>query len=235
MQAHTNLSAALLAAFERDPDINLHESPIRISSQDGLRLEGVVSNIIVKRKARRIALQLSGLSDIEDHLRLRTGDPRTGKALLDAVVNALSQEPAFRDMAVHPIPPPQGSAVAHGWIGVSVDEYRVRLDGVVGSLSHRRLAEVITWWVPGCADIHNHLRVQPAEKDNDDELSDAILLVLEKDPLLHAENIRAHVKHRAITLTGTVHSEEQRDMAIHDCWYVPGVHEVHSELQVLKA
>ncbi|HSN18477.1 MAG TPA: hypothetical protein VLV87_09750, partial [Gammaproteobacteria bacterium] len=96
-----DLVAALLAALEQDPDINLHESPIHVTYHDSLRLEGEVANIIVKRKARRIAMQLSGLPDIEDRLLLRPGERRTGKALLDAVTDALSQEPAFRDIAVH--------------------------------------------------------------------------------------------------------------------------------------
>ena len=58
-----DMVAALLAAFEKDPDINLHESPIHVTYHDSLRLEGEVANIIVKRKARRIAIQISGLSD----------------------------------------------------------------------------------------------------------------------------------------------------------------------------
>ena len=232
MQQHKDLAATLLAAFENDPDINLRESPIRVSYGQNLRLEGQVANIIVKRKARRIAMQISGLSDIDDQLHLRPGQVRTGKALLDAVVDALSQEPAFRDMTVHPIPPPDSSTI--GWIGVSVEGCIVRLDGVVGSLSHRRLAEVIAWWVPGSCDVHNHVRVQPAEKDHDGELVDAVLMVLEKDPLLHAEDIRAHAASRIVTLTGTVHSHEQQRMAIYDCWYVAGVHGVHADLQVLR-
>ncbi len=225
-----DLVTALLAAFEKDPDINLHESPIHVTYHDSLRLSGEVANIIVKRKARRIAVQLSGMTDIEDHLRLRPGERRTGKALLDALVDALSQEPAFRDIAVRPGPAPAGES--RDWIGVSVDDCIVRLDGQVGSLSHRRLVEVIAWWVPGSCDVHNHIRVRPAEKDNDDEISDAVRMVLEKDPLLHAEDISVHTKDRCVTLQGLVHSDEQRRMAVYDCWYVPGVHEVHDRMQV---
>lgn len=225
-----DLVAALLAALEKDPDINLHESPIRVTYHGNLRLEGEVANIIVKRKARRIAVQLSGLNDIEDRLLLRPGEKRTGKALLDAVTSALSQEPAFRDIAVHPSPATE--APGRDWIGVGVEGCVVRLDGQVGSLSHRRLAEVISWWVPGSCDVHNHMRVKPAEKDNDDEITDAVLMVLEKDPLLHAETITVHTRDRTVTLDGAVHSDEQRRMAIYDCWYVPGVHEVHARLQV---
>ena len=225
-----DLVAALLAALEKDPDINLHESPIHVTYHDSLRLEGEVANIIVKRKARRIAMQLSGLPDIEDRLLLRPGQRRTGKALLDAVTSALSQEPAFRDLPIHAHPAQE--AGGRDWIGVDVTECVVRLDGQVGSLSHRRLAEVIAWWVPGSCDVHNHVRVKPAEKDNDGEITDAVQMVLEKDPLLHAETLSVHTRERAVTLSGSVHSEEQRRMAIYDCWYVPGVHEVHDRMQV---
>jgi osmotically-inducible protein OsmY len=224
-----DLVAALLAALENDPDINLHESPIHVTYHDSLRLEGEVANIIVKRKARRIAMQLSGLPDVEDHLKLRPGERRSGKALLDALVSALSQEPAFRDIAIHPN---AADISGRDWIAIEVHGCMVRLDGQVSSLSHRRLAEVIAWWVPGSCDVHNHVRVQPAEKDNDDEISDAVRMVLEKDPLLHAETIGVQTRARAVFLSGSVHSDEQRRMAIYDCWYVPGVHEVHDSLQV---
>ncbi len=225
-----DLVAALLAALEQDPDINLRESPIHVTYHDSLRLEGEVANIIVKRKARRIAMQLSGLNDIEDRLLLRPGERRTGKALLDAAISALSGEPAFRDIAVHPHPATETSG--RDWIGVDVLDCVIRLDGQVNSLSHRRLAEVIAWWVPGSCDVHNHIRVRPAEKDSDDEISDAVRMVLEKDPLLHAETLGVHTQDRVVTLQGAVHSDEQRLMAIYDCWYVPGVHEVRDRMQV---
>ena len=225
-----DLAAALLAALEKDADINLHESPIRVTYSSSLRLEGEVANIIVKRKARRIAVQLSGLNDIEDHTLLRPGERRSGKALQDATITSLSQEPAFRDIPVRT--GESGDPDGHDWIGVSVSDSVVRLDGQVGSLSHRRLAEVIAWWVPGSCDVHNHMRVRPAEKDNDDEISDAVRMVLEKDPMLHAETIGVHTRDRVVTLEGSVHSDEQRRMAIYDCWYVPGVPDVHDHLRV---
>ena len=223
-----DLIAALMAALEQDADINLHDSPIHVTYRDTLCLEGEVANIIVKRKARRIAAKLSGMNDIEDRLRLRPGERRSGKALQDAVMGALAQEPAFRDLPVRTESP--GTAGSQ-WIGVSTEDSVVRLDGEVGSLSHRRLAEVITWWVPGCCDVHNHMRVKPAEKDNDDEITDAVRMVLEKDPMLHAETIGVRTRDRVVTLEGLVHSDEQRRMALYDCWYVPGVHDVRDEMQ----
>ena len=223
-----DLVAALLAALEKDADINLHDSPIRVTYHSALRLEGEVANIIVKRKARRIAMQVSGLTEIEDHLLLRPGERRSGKALQDAALDALSQEPAFRDIAVRTAV----DGAAGQCIAVTALDSVLRLEGQVGSLSHRRLAEVIAWWVPGSCDVHNHIRVRPAEKDNDDEITDAVLMVLEKDPMLHAETLTVHTREREVTLAGAVHSDEQRRMAIYDCWYVPGVHEVHDRMQV---
>ncbi|MGA9852770.1 MAG: BON domain-containing protein [Gammaproteobacteria bacterium] len=232
MQTQKELVTALLAAFEKDGDINLHEYPIHITYRNTLKLEGQVANIIAKRKARRIALQLSGLSSVEDHLRLHPGEKRSGKALQDATVDALAQEPAFRDIRVYA--GHTDAPLAEHWIGVSTEACVVRLDGQVGSLSHRRLAEVIAWWVPGSCDVRNHMRVRPAEKDNDDEISDAIRLVLEKDPLLHAETISASTHERVVTLEGYVHGPEQRRMAVYDCWYVPGVHDVLDHLRLLQ-
>jgi len=232
MQMHNELISALLAALAQDGDINLHAYPIHISYKDTLRLEGEVANIIAKRKARRIVMQLSGLSNIEDHLQLRPGEQRHGKVLLDATVDALSQELAFRDMRVY-----TGLAVkpeTPQWISVTVEGCVVRLDGQVNSLSHRRLAEVISWWVPGTCNVHNHLRVHPSEQDSDDEISDAIRLILEKDPLLHAESISANTHARVVTLEGYVHSQEQGRMAVYDCWYVPGVHDVKDNLRLLQ-
>lgn len=231
MSAPKDVVTVILAAFEQDRDINVHEYPIHVSYRGTLRLEGQVKNIIAKRKARRIAMQLSGLSNVEDLLLLRSGERREGKALQNAVADALAAEPAFRDIRVFAssATPPAGQ-----WINVTTEGRVVRLEGQVGSLSHRRLAEVIAWWVPGSCDVHNHLRVQPAEQDNDDEISDAIRMVLEKDPLLHAENIRPVTVNRTVTLNGNVHDAEQRRMAVYDCWYVPGVHDVQDQLHVLQ-
>ena len=228
--AKNDLVNAVLAAFEKDGDINLHEYPLQVTYRSGLRLEGEVENIIAKRKARRIAQQVSGLASIEDHLRLHPSEHRDGKALRDAAIEALAMEPAFRDIRVYASP---ATPADSQWIMVGTAGCEIRLDGQVGSLSHRRLAEVIAWWIPGCCNVHNHLHVHPAEADNDDEISDAIRMILEKDPLLHSENIHAATSQRTVVLDGYVHGEEQRRMAVYDCWYVPGVHDVRDRLHVV--
>jgi osmotically-inducible protein OsmY len=118
-----------------------------------------------------------------------------------------------------------------GLIGIAVHKGVVQLTGKVGSLSHRRLAEVRAWWTGGCELVENHLKVEPPEKETDDELTDAVRMVLEMDPLVHAGQIYARARDGVVTLEGYVASKEEKKLAILDAWYVPGVHEVVDRLE----
>jgi osmotically-inducible protein OsmY len=102
----------------------------------------------------------------------------------------------------------------------------------VTSLSHKRLAGVLAWWVPGSRDVINGLAVVPPEEDNDDEVTDAVRLVLEKDPFINAGEIRVSTRDYVVTLEGLVPNEKVREMAEFDAWYVFGVDRVVNKLQV---
>lgn len=224
---------AIRAALGRDPDVKQDRYPITVWVDDVVHLEGDVEDIITKRKAVRLARQVVGLSPIiEDRLCVVTYEEVTSGCLQDAVLKALRSDGVFRDMAIGA----DQRAPSNGdqdWIMVGVQNCRIRLKGEVNSLSHRRLAEVLTWWVPGCCDVDNRLHVRPPEADNDEEISDAARLVFDKEPALDANQISITTFDREITLRGAVFSEEQKRTAAQDCWYIPGVHGVHNELQVM--
>jgi hypothetical protein len=56
--------------------------------------------------------------------------------------------------------------------------------------------------------IHfNGLEEVPPEEDNDDELIDAVRLVLEKNPFVNASTIRVNSKDWIVTLEGSVPTE----------------------------
>jgi osmotically-inducible protein OsmY len=196
-----------------------------------LCLTGEVDSIAAKRQALRLAHALAGDYGIEDRLRLRTREQRANDALRLLVVSTLATEPTFRDFAIRSRddapPPTEGS-----WINIDVEGSTIILSGEVWSLSHRRLAEVMAWWVPGTADVDNRLQVRPPEQDSDDELADAVRLVLEKDPTLDVQQISIAARDREVTLNGVVRSEEYRRIAAEDCWFIPGVHAVHNRLEV---
>jgi osmotically-inducible protein OsmY len=119
-----------------------------------------------------------------------------------------------------------------GEIGFAVEGGIVTLEGKVISLSHKRMIETIGWWTPGCRDVVNRLQVEPSEEDNDDELADAIRLVLEMDPLVHADQIGIRAERGVVTLGGVLQREEERHMAEMDAWSVSGVTDVHNQIQL---
>jgi osmotically-inducible protein OsmY len=124
------------------------------------------------------------------------------------------------------VPEPAGSIV------VAVNDGVVTLNGEVPSLTHKRLAGVLAWWVPGTRDVINGLEEVPPEEDNDDELVDAISLVLEKDPFVNASKIRVRSKDWMVTLEGLVPNETMKQMAERDAWYVLGVKSIINKIAV---
>jgi osmotically-inducible protein OsmY len=108
----------------------------------------------------------------------------------------------------------------------------VTLTGQVISLSHRRLASVTAWWVGGCRDVVNLLELEPAEADGDDEISEALHLVLETDPRVRAEQITINVENHRITLAGWVATEAERRQAEQDAWCLDAIDGVVNRIQV---
>jgi len=117
---------------------------------------------------------------------------------------------------------------------VDVNNGIVDLEGSAPSLSHKRLAGVLAWWVPGSRDVINSLEVIPPEEDSDDEITDAVVLALEKDKLVNHSNIKVTTKNYVVTLNGIVKSEIAKEAAEDDAWYVWGVNEVVNGLKVVR-
>jgi osmotically-inducible protein OsmY len=159
-------------------------------------------------------------------------------AVRDHVCDALLQEPAFTTFAIAVRDQGQGDTIRPasgaplGVIEVAVVDGVVTLNGQVPSLSHKRLAGVLAWWVPGSRDVINGLAVEPPEEDSDDEITDAVRLVLEKDRFIKADQIRIRTRARVVTLEGLVPNTTIREMAEFDAWYVFGVDRVVNRLQV---
>lgn len=221
----------ILAELEHNPDVNLHRSRIEVSAGDTIRLQGEVEDIATKRRAVQIARRVAK-GPVEDALRVRVAQPRESDALRTAVLDALMQEPTFAGFAIRGRGEGAPPAPGQDWIEVEVDGSLVRLHGRVWSLSHRRLAEVLAWWTPGTADVENRIHVEPAERDNDAEITDAVRLVFDKDPSLDAQQIHVVTRAGEVCLQGEVGSEASRRIAAEDCWYIPGVHGVRNELHV---
>lgn len=241
MPEMTSVEKAVRAAFEHDRRINLHRYPIRLEfdvARSALTLEGEVENIIAKKRAFEIASRTEGIQGVVDRLTVAPGERRGDGAIRDSLVQELLAEPALLRCAIRVHNKGsmetlrEAAETPDSVIDVSVDEGIIRLNGAVPSLSHKRLAGVLAWWSPGCRDVINGMRVTPPQTDNDGEIADALRLVLEKDPLVHADRIDIHVKNRIVTLTGLAGNREESKMAELDAWYLLGVNQVVNNIDI---
>lgn len=221
------VAARVRAAYQRATAVNVHEWPLSVDANDQVVLSGTTPDIAAKRRAVKVAREVVGDRPLVDRLRVAVTRERPDNELRQAVLHRLMTEPVFLETPLRE--PPEDT---DGGILVEAHDGTVRLRGEVKSLSHRRLAEVLAWWTPGVADVDNRLHVAPPEEDSDDELADALRIVLEKESALDRGQLRVTVSDRVVTLEGLVRSEANRRVAIWDCWYVPGVHDVRDELTV---
>ena len=226
-------------ALASEPRIGPQAAPVAMDYADGaLTLEGEVGNVAAKKLALEHAAAIPGVAGIVDRLRVTPAEPMGDRQIRDLVRDALLQEPALGETALIEVVKGEDLTVREpaerrrGWIRVSVAEGIVTLDGEAPSLGHKRLAGVLAWWVPGSRDVINGLGVEPDEADSDDEIADAVRLILEKDPFVDAGQVRVGARNAVVKLTGLVPTESERHMAEFDSWYVFGVDRVENRLEV---
>jgi osmotically-inducible protein OsmY len=233
---------SLLAALEHEPRVNLHRDSVEIDYDDGVAtLAGEVADIAAKRLALELAAALPGVKGIIDRLHTRPAVAMGDGEIADRLEHDLLGESAFDDCAITRQVRAERTVVREaparsqsGGLELRVADGVVTLDGEVPSLSHKRLAGVLAWWVPGSRDVINGLGVEPPEDDNDDEILDALRLVLEKDPLVDATQVSATCTKAVITLRGLAGNDRQKHLIEFDAWYLFGVDKVINELEIAR-
>ncbi len=230
---------AVRAAFEREPRINLHTYPIAVEFADGvLTLEGEAEHIAAKKLCMELAAAVPGVTGIVDRLHVAPSTHMGDGAILDAVRDALLQEPILQNCTIQVKRKGRFETVREanvkpcGVIRVSVDDGVVLLDDHVTSLTQKRMAGVLAWWVPGSRDVINGMAVEPPQEDSDEELAKAVRLALKKDPFVDVDRIRVKANRGTVILEGSVPTPKQKDMAEFDAWYVFGVDRVVNNLEV---
>jgi osmotically-inducible protein OsmY len=238
-----DLSQQVASALEADPRLRAQGLRVR-STEQGLRLEGEVESIGTKRMALALAQRMAGEQPVADALRLACpGQTRDDEAIRDALAHALMHQRELHNCTVRQQDKGRAQLLqeAHddwpsGEIELTVDDGEITLTGKVISLSHKRMIEALAWRTPGCCNVVDRLQVVPAEDDNDDELTDAIRLVLEMDPLLkHSDQVGIRSEGGVVTLAGVLARDDERHLAEMDAWSVWGVVDVRNRIEVRPA
>lgn len=239
LERHYRLDMSLTAqvdeALASHPLVRKEQERIELSVDAGaLVMRGEVSSLAVKKLALERAAAVWAPEALVDQLRVVPAMRMTDAQVRDHVRDALDEEPTLRPFSLRA----DGRTVrdlgaeARGLIEIRVEDGVVTLDGEVSSLAQKRLAGVLAWWVPGTRDVVNGLGVSPAEEDRDEEVTDAVDIVLEKDPLIDTTQIGVHTQNRVVTLSGSVPTQSERELAERDTWYVFGVDRVENQLSV---
>jgi osmotically-inducible protein OsmY len=118
-------------------------------------------------------------------------------------------------------------------VAVSVEHGTVALQGTVATFPQKRAAEEAAKRAGGVAGVRNELAVRPLDLHlrQDAELRGQVLQTL-TDTALIPRTIDAQVSDGIVTLHGTVRDSFQRDEAELVVRGVPGVRNVHNELDV---
>ncbi len=233
--------AALTQDVHLNTRLDLQAREIKLDLEAGtLVLQGEVEDIVLKRRAVLAVTEAVAGIAVVDHLNVRPVEVLGDEAVRVTVLRNLQEEGGLlrcslwiggNDADAGPVR--EQTDESRGRISVSVQDGVVVLEGYVQSLTERRLAEVNTWWARGCRRVDNQLQVIPPEEDNDDELNDAVLMTLEKSPLVHAEQLQVATRHGIVKLRGVVNNATQKDIVVMTPWYVPGVKGVEDQLQVM--
>ncbi len=157
--------------------------------------------------------------------------------IAELVRRALISEPAFAHCWVHlqlkgKRELGEAAVTVTGEVAIRVVAGTVMLDGEVSCLGQKRLAGALAWWVPGSRTVVNGLRVTPPEDNSEGGITDAVRLLLKKDPFVDAKQVRVTTSDHTVTLDGMVPTELARQIAEHDAWYVYGVEEVVNRIAV---
>jgi len=203
-------------ALRREPRVNFDNQPISLTFANGeLLLSGEVGDIAAKRLAVERAAGAPSVTAVLDELRVRPAESIPDDEIYDLLRRALVEEPALTGCTIGEHIGGQFQIVhapltSVGRVDLSVTRGVVTLAGEVPSLAQKRLAGALAWWVPGTQDVIDTLGVQPPEEDSDDAICDAVRLVLERDPAVHATAIQVGSRDGVVTFDGTIPAASER-------------------------
>ena len=239
MNPRETITKQIHGLLERERRINLHRFPIHISNADGVAvLEGEVGDIAAKKLALELAASVSDVRGVVDRLRVAPGERRGDGAIRDSLARLFLESAEFRNCTLRSYTNErtevlrEGNGDSIGEIELSVENGVITLEGHVISVPHRLFAGVLGWWTPGRCDVVNALDLKPSYEETDEEVAEALRIVLEADPAVDAAQIRPTCRDWVVTLEGSVPSEEQKRRAEMDAWYVSGVERVDNRLAI---
>ena len=215
MKTDTQLQQDVIAELKWEPSVNAAHIGVEVT--DGIvTLAGHVSSYAEKYGAERAAQRVSGLKAlaIEMDVKLPGASKRTDADIARSVENVLQWTTYV----------PKDSCkvmVENGW---------VTLSGEVDWEYQRQAAENGVRCLMGVTGVSDQIVVKP--KVSLSAVKSEIEAALKRRAAADAKEISVNVQGADVTLTGTVHSWSERELAKHSAWGTPGVRNVVDKMAI---
>ena len=199
-------------------DTRVRESDVGVHVHEGVvTLTGVVGDYSQKVAAARAAHRVRGVLDVAEEIEVRYASPDavTDTGLAQAVRHALEWDVLVDDRRIR-------STVSEGF---------VTLEGEVNSLAQREDADRAVRRLKGVRGLLNKITVKPVRADSS-ALRRKIEEALERRAEREADRISVDVEDGSVTLTGRVHSWQERDSVVGAIAHAAGVQSVRDRLRV---
>ncbi len=216
MKSDSQLQQDVMAELKWEPSV--HAAQIGVEVKNGVvTLAGEVGSYAEKWNAERSAQRVNGVKAlaVEMTVRLSVSGKRTDAEIAQAAHSILAWTSSLPEDAISVL-------VERGWL---------TLTGDVNWQYQRQDAADSVRYLPGVTGVSNQIAIKPL-------LSPAVVksdieAALKRRAVADASSIAVEVSGADVTLTGTVHSWSERDLATRSAWGTAGVRHVVDKMSLV--
>jgi osmotically-inducible protein OsmY len=216
MSNDNQLQQAVLAELKWEPSITA--AHIGVTAKGGVvALTGHVESFMEKHAAETAAGRVKGVKAVAEEIEVRLPfDTKRG----DEEIAAAAIERFSWDVSV----PPDA-------VKVKVEKGWITLTGAVDWHYQKEAAEQDVRGLFGVVGVSNQTTINP--KVNVSNLSDDITHALHRSVFFDPKEVTASAQGGKVTLTGTVHSWRDRQVAAATAWAAPGATAVENDIAIM--
>jgi osmotically-inducible protein OsmY len=216
MKTDSQLQQDVIAELKWEPAV--HAAQIGVEVKDGVvTLAGEVSSYVEKLNAERAAQRVNGVKALAVEMKIKLSEfgKRTDADIAQSAKNILSWTSSLPADAVKVL-------VEGGWLTLSGDvEWQYQRQDAANSVRY----------LQGVIGVSNQIAIkQPLQAS---VVKSDIEAALKRRAVADAKTIAVEVKGADVTLTGTVHSWAERELATHSAWGSSGVRNVVDKMNLV--
>ncbi|MDT7043723.1 BON domain-containing protein [Candidatus Nitronereus thalassa] len=213
--ADQDIMFAIEERLSKDEGVAAHH--IDVIVKNGIVMAtGTVDNLLAKERITQLASTFKGVRAVVNRIQVAPRRSSTDSEIKDHVEQALLDNPATELLDLH----------------VSVQDGIVTLQGTVQSWQEQQLSLTVAKGVQGVRDTIERVQLATIPNRSDRALTHEIAQRLRYDVWIPHDSINVHVRNGKATLSGVVHSVEEKNRAGRLAW-VFGITSVNTDgLQV---